>query len=207
MILNHTRLPGLPQATSCRSDLLSPNAKREITALAQALRVAQDDEGGAIEGGKFREHPGVDHAAISLTRLKNSFVYLAVNQDVFTRTIRAWCLSRTLDQQLTLPSLRMALENGTPFIHHSDHGVQYAAYAYVDLLRAHEVQISLTVVSKAEENGYAERFMRTIKEEQVDLSNYQDFADVQHQIGDIYPGCVYDHTHSFVVGVLDAGRA
>ena len=65
----------------------------------------------------------------------------------------------------------------------------------------------MVVVGKAEENGYAERFMRTIKEEKVDLSNYQDFADVQHQIGDIYPGCVYDQTHSFVVGVLDAGRA
>ena len=40
--------------------------------------------------------------AISLTRLKNSFVYLAVILDVFTRTIRTWFLSRTLDQQLTL---------------------------------------------------------------------------------------------------------
>ena len=72
---------------------------------------------------------------------------------------------------------------GTPFIHHSDHGVQYAAYAYVELLQVHEVQISMAVVGKAEENGYAERFMRTIKEEEVDLSDYQDFADAQHQIG------------------------
>jgi len=81
-------------------------------------------------------------------------MYLAVILDVFIRTIRAWFLSRTLDQQLTLEALRMALENGTPFIHHSNHGVQYAAYAYVDLLRAHEVRISMAAVGKAEENGY-----------------------------------------------------
>jgi transposase InsO family protein len=115
--------------------------------------------------------------------LKNSFVYLAVILDVFTRAIRGWCLSRTLDQQLTLEALRMALENGAPFIHHSDQGVQYTAYAYVGLLQALEVQISMAAVGKAEENGYAERFMRTIKEEEVDLSDYQVFANAQHQIG------------------------
>ncbi len=35
----------------------------------------------------------------------------------------------------------------------------------------------MAAVGKAEENGYAERFMRTIKEEEVDLSDYRDFAD------------------------------
>jgi len=69
-----------------------------------------------------------------------------------------------------------------PEIHHSDQGVQYAAHAYVDLLKAFQVQISMAAVGKAEENGYAERFMRTIKEEEVDLSDYRDFADALHQI-------------------------
>ena len=41
----------------------------------------------------------------------------------------------------------------------------------------------MAAVGKAEENGYAERFMRTIKEEEVDLSEYRDFADAYHQIG------------------------
>ena len=51
------------------------------------------------------------------------------------------------------------------------------------LLQTHDVQISMAAVGKAEENGYAERFMRTIKEEEVDLSEYRDFADAQRQIG------------------------
>jgi len=120
---------------------------------------------------------------ITYVRLKNSFVYLAIILDVFTRSVRGWCLSYSLDQQLTLEALRMALEKAVPLIHHSDQGVQYAAYAYVDLLKAHGVQISMAAVGKAEENGYAERFMRTIKEEEVDLSEYSDFADAHHQIG------------------------
>ena len=53
----------------------------------------------------------------------------------------------------------------------------------MDLLKEHQIQISMAAVGKPEENGYAERFMRTIKEEEVDLSEYQDFYDAVSQIG------------------------
>jgi putative transposase len=119
---------------------------------------------------------------ITYIRLHQEYVYLAITMDVFTRSIRGWCLSRTLDQELTLTALRVALETHSPEIHHSDQGVQYAAYAYTDLLKVRGIQISMAAVGKAEENGYAERFMRTIKEEEVDLSEYLDFGDAQQQI-------------------------
>ena len=119
---------------------------------------------------------------ITYIRLHQEYVYLAIIMDVFTRSIRGWCLSRTLDQELTLTALRVALETHSPEIHHSDQGVQYAAYAYSNLLKARGIQISMAAVGKAEENGYAERFMRTIKEEEVDLSEYLDFGDAQQQI-------------------------
>jgi putative transposase len=120
---------------------------------------------------------------ITYIRLRSDFVYLAIILDVFTRAVRGWCLSRSLDQPLTLQALQMALETRTPQIHHSDQGLQYASDAYVNLLKSHGIQISMAAVGKAEENGYAERFMRTIKEEEVDLSDYQDFNDALHQIG------------------------
>jgi transposase InsO family protein len=119
---------------------------------------------------------------ITYIRLQQEFVYLAIILDVFTRAVRGWCLSRLLDQELTLTALRLALENHRPEIHHSDQGIQYAAYGYIGLLKNHAVQISMAAIGKAEENGYAERFMRTIKEEEVDLSEYQDFHDAYRQI-------------------------
>jgi putative transposase len=119
---------------------------------------------------------------ITYIRLHQEYVYLAVILDVFTRSIRGWCLSRTLDQELTLMALRAALETHSPEIHHSDQGVQYAACAHTDLLKMHGIQISMAAVGKAEENGYAERFIRTIKEEEVDLSDYLDFEDAHQQI-------------------------
>lgn len=122
-------------------------------------------------------------ADITYIHLKNSFVYLSIILDVFTRSIRGWYLSYSLDQQLTLETLRMALGQAVPHIHHSDQGVQYAATAYVDLLKTYGVLVSMAAVGKAEENGYAERLMRTIKDEEVDLSEYRDFADADYQIG------------------------
>jgi transposase InsO family protein len=120
---------------------------------------------------------------ITYIRLGSGFVFLAIVLDVFTRAVRGRNLSKSLDQELSLAALRMALADRVPMIHHSDQGVQYAAYAYIDLLKEQTIQISMAAVGQAEENGYAERFMRTIKEEEVDLSDYRDFADAESQIG------------------------
>jgi transposase InsO family protein len=120
---------------------------------------------------------------ITYIHLKTEFVYLAVIMDVYTRCIRGWYLSRNLDQDLTLTALKRALAQRTPEIHHSDQGVQYAATAYTDLLQAAGVAISMAEIGEATQNGYAERLIRTIKEEEVDLSDYVDFADAYHQLG------------------------
>lgn len=120
---------------------------------------------------------------VTYIRLQHDFVYLAIIMDVFTRALRGWCLSRTSDQELTLTALKASLMKNKPDIHHSDQGVQYAAHAYIDLLKVHDIRISMAAVGKAEENGYAERVIRTIKEEEVDLSEYFSFSDAAQQIG------------------------
>ena len=122
-------------------------------------------------------------ADITYIRLQRDFVYLAVIMDLFTRQIRGWYLGRSLEQELTLTALRQALENYTPTIHHSDQGLQYAATEYVDLLHAKGIQISMAEVGEPAQNGYAERLMRTIKEEEVYLSEYEDYHDAYTQIG------------------------
>jgi putative transposase len=127
---------------------------------------------------------------ITYIRLASEFIFLAVIMDVFTRAIRGWNLGRSLDQFLTLTALERGLTDHVPDIHHSDQGVQYAATAYVDLLKQHRVQISMASQGAPEENPYAERLIRTIKEEEVYLAEYQDFADalmqIKHFIDDVY---------------------
>lgn len=121
-------------------------------------------------------------ADITYIRLRQEFVYLAVLMDVFTRLIRGWNLSRNLDQGLTLAALERALVVAVPEIHHSDQGLQYAATSYVERLQRLDVALSMAAVGEARQNGYAERLIRTIKEEEVYLSDYQDFADARRHI-------------------------
>jgi putative transposase len=121
-------------------------------------------------------------ADITYIHLRREFVYLAVIMDVFTRSIRGWHLGRDLDQNLTLSALEHALAVAVPAIHHSDQGVQYAASAYVQRLQRLGVALSMAAVGQAQENGFAERLIRTIKEEEVYLSEYEDFADAQRQM-------------------------
>jgi putative transposase len=122
-------------------------------------------------------------ADITYIRLASGFVYLAVVMDVFTRAIRGWELSRDLDRSLTVTALQRALRVGRPEVHHSDQGVQYAAQEYVGHLRAAHVAGSMADVGAAWQNGYAERLMRTIKEEEVYLSEYEDYDDALRQLG------------------------
>lgn len=122
-------------------------------------------------------------ADITYVRLRREFVYLALILDLFTRSVRGWHLSRSLDHQLALIALEKALAKGKPQTHHSDQGVQYAALPYVQRLQKAKVKISMAGIGQPTQNPHVERLIRTIKEEEVELSEYLDYRDAYHQIG------------------------
>jgi hypothetical protein len=68
----------------------------------------------------------------------------------------------------------------------------FGEWVYTDLLANRGAAISMAAVGKPEENGFAERFTRTIREE-IDLSEYRDFADAYGRPGrlldDVYKHC------------------
>jgi putative transposase len=122
-------------------------------------------------------------ADITYIRLGRRFIYLAVILDAFTRGLRGWHVALSLEtKDLTGKALEMALaRHPAPDIHHSDQGKQYAAAAYRALLPA-TTQISMAAVGQPTENGLAERFIRTLKEEHVDYSDYRDLDDALEQL-------------------------
>jgi transposase InsO family protein len=121
---------------------------------------------------------------ITYIRLQAGFVYLAVLMDVFTRAIRGWHLGCDLTEALVCTALERALAaHPAPRIHHSDQGVQYAAHGDIACLAAHGVQISMAAVGRPTENAYAERLIRTLKEEEVYLNEYADYQEAYRRIG------------------------
>ncbi len=103
--------------------------------------------------------------------------------DVFTRMMRGWHISQHLTQPLTLEPIEAALHRSVPEIHHSDQGVQYLSNTYISMLRDHGVEISVARRGHPWENGYAERLIRTLKEEEVHFNAYDDITQARNHIG------------------------
>lgn len=69
-------------------------------------------------------------------------------------------------------------------VHHSDRGVQYASNDYTDLLEKNGIAISMSRAGNPYDNARAERFMRTLKQEEVYASQYLDLEDARKRIGE-----------------------
>lgn len=135
-----------------------------------------------IKGLKVKQPNQVWVADITYIRFGIRFLYLAVILDAYSRAVRGWALSRSLSQDLTLDALQMALGKGTPMVFHSDQGSQYSAWLHTEMLEAAGVRISMSDKGTPMQNGIAERFMRTLKEEHVDYADYAAFSDAMRQI-------------------------
>lgn len=121
-------------------------------------------------------------ADITYIRLQRQFIYLAAVLDAYSRRCIGWALARYLDARLSLSALMMALQSRSfapgQLTHHSDRGVQYACHDYVQVLQQHHIRISMSRVGNPYDNAKAERFMRTLKYEEIYLNDYETFAEV-----------------------------
>jgi putative transposase len=124
-------------------------------------------------------------ADITYIRLQDEFVYLAVILDAYSRRIIGWALDRTLEDELTLTALRMAITRRVVrpgLVHHSDRGSQYASNDYTDLLKEHGIDISMSRKANPWDNAACESFMKTLKYEEVHRNEYRNLAEAHAAI-------------------------
>jgi transposase InsO family protein len=125
-------------------------------------------------------------ADITYIRLREEFVFLAVVLDAYSRRVIGWALGRTLEDELTLSALRMALSRRIAepgLVHHSDRGSQYASGDYTGLLKENGVRISMSRKGNPWDNAACESFMKTLKHEEVHRNEYRDLAEARSEIG------------------------
>ena len=124
-------------------------------------------------------------ADITYIRLRDEFVFLAVILDAYSRRVIGWALDRTLENELPLAALRMALSHRAVqpgLVHHSDRGSQYASHEYTDLLKANHIEISMSRKGNPWDNAACESFMKTLKYEEVLRNEYRDLAEARASI-------------------------
>ena len=133
---------------------------------------------------------------ITYIRLRQEFIYLAALLDAYSRRCIGWALARYLDARLPLAALQMALKTRSfqpgQLTHHSDRGVQYASREYVQVLQENKIIISMSRIGNPYDNAKAERFMRTLKYEEIYMNDYDTFAEVLSSM-EHFIEAVYNH--------------
>lgn len=111
------------------------------------------------------------------------WAYLALVMDQGSRRIVGWRIGPSLHRSLCLGALEMALEeHSAPRFHHSDRGVQYCSYDYINLLKKYQITPSMASVGMSVDNPYAESLNRTIKVEEVYLNAYESLVEAKSSI-------------------------
>jgi putative transposase len=136
-----------------------------------------------VKGLEIQAPDHVWAADVTYFRVRSRYGYLALLMDIYTREIVGWQVAFANDTSLTLAALREALRSGRrPRLHHSDQGSNYAAKLYVLELQIAGVKISMTEVGRPQDNGFAERLNRTVKEEEILHCEYQNLEEARQGI-------------------------
>ena len=124
------------------------------------------------------------HADITYIRFAQSFAYLAAIIDGYSRKVIGYAIGKTLSPALTMSALKDAItKRGTGgVIHHSDQGFQYCSIQYVKILKDNGIERSMSEKANPYDNAKMESFFRTLKVEEVYMSDYETYDDVLSSI-------------------------
>lgn len=127
-----------------------------------------------LRGKEIRYPNQVWATDVTYIRLPSGFVYLVAIVDLYSRKVLSWRLSNSMDATFCVTALREAIERyGVPAIFNSDQGSQFTSDAFIGVLEAHHIEISMDGKGRALDNVYVERLWRSLKYEDIYLNSYE----------------------------------
>jgi putative transposase len=124
---------------------------------------------------------------ITYIRLERGFVYLVAVMDWFSRYVLAWEVSTTLDTAFCVSALQWALAGGPqPEIFNTDQGAQFTSTDFTNELIRRSIRISMDGRGRALDNVFVERLWRSVKYEEVYLSDYPNVETAVSRLGSYF---------------------
>ena len=121
---------------------------------------------------------------ITYVPMARGFVYLAAVVDWFSRRVLAWRLSITLEVEFCLDAVNEAMaRHGMPDIFNTDQGSQFTSTAFIELLQANAIAISMDGRGAWRDNVFVERLWRSVKYEEVYLRAYDSVSAARASLG------------------------
>lgn len=117
---------------------------------------------------------------ITYIPMKRGFIYLIAVMDWYSRRVLSWKLSNTLTTDFCVEAVEEAITKyGTPEIFNTDQGSQFTSTAFTDLLKKHDIQISMDGKGRWVDNVFVERLWRSVKYEEVYLKAYESVSEAK----------------------------
>lgn len=171
-VVNHKRVAKLMQQTGLQCKL-----RRRFKVRTTDSRHAYGVAPNGLNRAFAQDAPNKAWVAdITYIQTKEGWLYCALVMDLFSRKLIGWALDKEMPQSLTQEALRVALGARNPpkgLVHHSDRGSQYAAHDYRDILRAREIEVSMSRKGNCWDNAVMESGNAALK---VECVNRQVFA-------------------------------
>ena len=111
------------------------------------------------------DHPNQVWAAdITYIPMNRGFMYLVAVMDWYSRKVLSWRVSNTLDTDFCIEAVEEAINrHGAPEIFNTDQGAQFTSAGFTNLLKSHNVQISMDGRGRVQDNIFIERLWWTLK--------------------------------------------
>jgi len=120
---------------------------------------------------------------ITYIKLNGVQVYLTAVIDLYSRKVLSWNLSNTMDAIFCVEALEEAIRKyGIPAIFNTDQGSQFTSEAFISVLKANNIEISMDGKGRALDNIYVERLWRSLKYEEIYLNSYTDMKELREAV-------------------------
>lgn len=163
--VNRKRIQRLMQKMGIKSLAPSPNTSMP--------NVAHKVYPYLLNGLEIKQANQVWCTDITYIRLAGGFVYLVAVMDWYSRKVLSWEVSASMDESFCVSALERALRlYPKPEIFNSDQGSQFTGKAFTDVLKAHDIRISMDGKGRCMDNIFIERLWRSVKYEEIYLNDY-----------------------------------
>ncbi|WP_342225039.1 IS3 family transposase [Rickettsia endosymbiont of Urophora cardui] len=120
---------------------------------------------------------------ITYIRTNGGFMYMAAIIDWHSKAILSYKLSNAMDASLVTDVLKQALSKyNAPQIFNSDQGSQYTSYDHINILKEHDIQISMNGKGRSIDNIVIERFFRTLKYNCIFINDFNNVKELKEGI-------------------------
>ena len=111
---------------------------------------------------------------LTYIRLKHGFVYLVAVMDWYSRKVLSWEISNTMDDSFCVSALERAIRlHGRPQIFNTDQGSQFTGGDFTDVLKKHDIKISMDGKGRWVDNVFIEQLWRSVKYEDIYIKDYE----------------------------------